>query len=56
MNGFQIGMKRLKVQLKKLRSPVNNTNTINNANPTPSQVAASNSSNNSPTASKTNSY
>ncbi|CAF2249706.1 unnamed protein product [Rotaria magnacalcarata] len=59
MNGFQIGMKRLKVQLKKLRSNVNNN--INNiSNPNPIQVAASNSPNNhngnSPTASKTNSY
>ncbi|CAF3870745.1 unnamed protein product [Rotaria sp. Silwood2] len=62
MNGFQIGMKRLKVQLKKLRTNINNVNTnnINNSNPNQTPVAASNSPNNhngnSPTTSKTTSY
>ncbi|CAF0756169.1 unnamed protein product [Rotaria sp. Silwood1] len=62
MNGFQIGMKRLKVQLKKLRNNINNTNTDNiiNSNPNQTQVAANNSPNNhngnSSTTSKTTSY
>ncbi|CAF1424011.1 unnamed protein product [Adineta steineri] len=58
MNGYQIGMKRLKVQLKKLR---NDTNTnINSSCPNQTQTAASNSPNNlngnSPTTSKKSSY
>jgi RNA recognition motif-containing protein len=62
MNGFQIGMKRLKVQLKKLRNDVNNNNNnnINSSSPNQTQTAASNSPNNhngnSPTTSKKSSY
>jgi len=64
MNGFQIGMKRLKVQLKKLRNDANNTtsNNINGSSPNPTQAAttASNSPNNhngnSPTTPKKSSY
>jgi CUG-BP- and ETR3-like factor len=59
MNGFQIGMKRLKVQLKKLRNDTNN-NINNNSSPNQSQGTASNSPNNhngsSPTTSKKSSY
>ena len=39
MNGYQIGMKRLKVQLKKLRNEANNSTGINSSNPIPTQVA-----------------
>jgi hypothetical protein len=60
MNGFQIGMKRLKVQLKKLRNDANNNNNIISSSPTQTQAAASNSPNNhngnSPTTSKKSSY
>jgi CUG-BP- and ETR3-like factor len=62
MNGFQIGMKRLKVQLKKLRNDGNpNPNNNNNSSsPNPIQTTASNSPNNlngsSPTTSKKSSY
>jgi CUG-BP- and ETR3-like factor len=62
MNGFQIGMKRLKVQLKKLRNDTNNntSNNINNSSPNSNQTAASNSPNNhngnSPTTPKKSSY
>nr|BAK03068.1 predicted protein [Hordeum vulgare subsp. vulgare] len=60
MNGFQIGMKRLKVQLKKLRNETNNTNNINSPSPNQTQTAASNSPNNhngnSPTTSKKSTY
>ena len=63
MNGFQIGMKRLKVQLKKLRNDANSNTNNNNNSPNPTQTAAaaaSNSPNNlngtSPTTSKKSSY
>jgi RNA recognition motif-containing protein len=62
MNGFQIGMKRLKVQLKKLRNDGNNNtnNNNNSSSPNQTQTAASNSPNNlngnSPTTSKKSSY
>jgi hypothetical protein len=64
MNGYQIGMKRLKVELKKLRNEPNNT--MNNSNPNQVQVGpvvtttANHSPNhhhgNSPTASKKSPY
>ena len=60
MNGFQIGLKRLKVQLKKLRNETNNTSNINIPSPNQTQTAASNSPNNhngnSPTTSKKSTY
>ena len=58
MNGYQIGMKRLKVQLKKLRNDPNTNLNSPNANQT--QTTTSNSPNNhngnSPTSSKKCSY
>ena len=62
MNGFQIGMKRLKVQLKKLRNDTTNPiiNNINSSSPIQSQTTTSNSPNNhngnSPTTSKKSTY
>lgn len=59
MNGFQIGMKRLKVQLKKHRNDVNN-NPNATSSPNQTQTTASNSPNNlngtSPTTPKKSSY
>lgn len=58
MNGYQVGMKRLKVQLKKLRMSPNNT--LNSPNGNPNQTIITNNSNNhnanSPTTPKKCSY
>lgn len=58
MNGYQIGMKRLKVQLKKLRNDPANPVVPPNANPTPTTVSISpsNSTENSTPLSQNYSY
>ena len=54
MNGYQIGMKRLKVQLKKLR--IDSNNTLNNSNENPSQKTTNNYNGNVSTTSMKCSY